>query len=155
MTDLANFLVEQGCFESKHSGESLGNHLINTYRVLHAIGVREPVALAGGLHSIYGTNAFKRMTVSDRATILLRFGAEVERLVFLFHRLERPKALEAVPDDGGEVKDRLTGDSILVSRQDVEDLRLIEAANLLEQSGNLSAYPKICATIERLLLMAD
>ena len=151
MNDLIRFLEENGCSDTGHSGESLLSHLLNTYSILNAVGADEEVALAGGLHSIYGTNAFKKQTVGDRKAVEAVFGSRTERLAYLFGHINRPKALEAISDAGGEVKDRLTGEPIQLDGQDVADLRLIEAANLLEQGSDVSAYPKICATIAHLL----
>lgn len=148
MTDLASFLDEHGCFAVAHSGETFGDHLMNTYRILRAIGAPESVALAGGLHSVYGTNAFNKHQINDRETLRAAFGPVVEHLVYLFCHIERPKALEEVSAHGGILIHRLTGAPMQVSASDVWALRLMEAANLLEQDGHLSAYPEVSATIE-------
>lgn len=155
MNELATFLEQHGCFETGHSGETLSSHLLNTYSILNALGVDEEVALAGGLHSIYGTNAFKKRTIKTRNAVETVFGPKVERLAYLFCHINRPKVLESISDNGGKVKNRLTGEPIWLSKEDVTHLRLIEAANLLEQGSDISAYPKICATIGDLLNRQD
>lgn len=151
MSDLIGFLDKHGCFAIKHSGETLGDHLMNVYRILRSLGAPETVCLAGGLHSIYGTNAFQRQTISNRDEIRHEFGRSTERLAYIFGRIDRPKALEEVPTTGGILLDRETEEPFQVSAADVWALRLIEAANLLEQDGNLSAYPEISDTMERCL----
>lgn len=148
MTDLADFLTDHGCFAKRHSGETLGDHLMNTYRILKAIGVPETVALAGGLHSIYGTNAFKNQTISDRDEVKAAFGPNVERLAYIFGRIQRPKALEEVPTTGGILKDRETDEPIHVYASEVWALRMIEAANLIEQGGDLSRFWLIAETMQ-------
>ena len=155
MTDLIGFLQRHGCFETKHSGKSLGSHLLNTYNILKALEADEEVALAGGLHSIYGTNAFQRQTIQDRSVVNDAFGPRTERLAYLFGRIKRPHALETIPDDGGRVEDRLTGEVWHLDAKDVADLRLIEAANLMEQGGNIAVYPKICDTMAQRLNRQD
>lgn len=154
MTDLMGFLEEQGCFSTRHSGSSLGSHLLNTYTILQAVKAPEEVALAGGLHSIYGTNSFKKQTISSREQLASIFGCKTERLVWMFCSLKRPRDLETMPDEGGKLKNRRTGELICLDDQDVYDLRLIEAANLLEQGSTLADYPKICATMERQMGLA-
>lgn len=151
MSDLIGFLDKHGCFGIKHSGETLGDHLMNTYRILRSLGAPETVCLAGGLHSIYGTNAFQWQTITDRDEVRLEFGRSTERLAYIFCRIQRPKALEEILATGGILQDRETGEPFRVSAADVWALRLIEAANLLEQDGNLSAYPEISDTMEQCL----
>jgi hypothetical protein len=151
MSDLIGFLDRHGCFGIKHSGETLGDHLMNTYRILRSLGAPETICLAGGLHSIYGTNAFQRQTIDDRDKVKQEFGPTTERLAYIFGRISRPKSLEEIAGTGGILHDRLTGEPFKVSAADVWALRLIEAANLLEQDGNLSAYPEISGTMEQCL----
>jgi hypothetical protein len=150
MSNLLAFLEAAGCFEKNHSGHTLGEHLINTSAILEAVDAPEEVVLAGGLHSIYGTNAFKTSikAESDRGMIADLFGSETERLAFIFGRIERPKALEALPDTGGNVQDRVSGELYDLTAKELWGLRLIEAANLLEQGNNLDRFPAIAKTME-------
>jgi hypothetical protein len=157
MNNLVTFLESAGCFEKNHSGHTLGEHLINTSTILEAVDAPEDVVLAGGLHSIYGTNAFKTSikAESDRAMIANLFGSQTERLAFIFGRIERPTALENLPEVGGVVHDRISGAAYGVTARELWGLRLIEAANLLEQGSNLDRFPAIAKTMEDQLKVAS
>jgi hypothetical protein len=157
MNNLVEFLESAGCFEKNHSGHTLGEHLINTSAILEAVDAPEEVVLAGGLHSIYGTNAFKTSikAESDRQIIADLFGSQTERLAFIFGRIERPKALEALPDTGGNVQDRVSGELYGLTATELWGLRLIEAANLLEQGSSLDRFPSIAKTMEAQVKVAN
>jgi hypothetical protein len=146
MEDLRAFLEVQGCFAVGHSGRTLGTHLMNTCELVISLGGGASAALAGGLHSIYGTNAFDKTTLpyAARAEIAARFGARAEYLAYLFSRINRPRDIET-----GLTADRKTRARIEISADDLHDLRLIEAANLLEQGYDLTRFPTIEALTRR------
>lgn len=132
-----------GAFKQNHNrrmGLTLGEHLTNTYDDLKRMGAEEEVALAGGLHSIYGTNAFRRQTVSNdqRPVIRQLFGERAERLAWLFSHINRPQGLES-----GDVRDWRSGEPVDVSEKDLHDLRLIEVANLRDNGARLTKYPNL------------
>lgn len=136
-------LKRLGAFRKMHNshvGRTLGEHLVNTYDDLLRMGADEDVALGGGLHSIYGTNAFKQVTVAPDQRHIIRglFGERPELLAWLFSRINRPAGLET-----GNLLDYETGQFIHVSEQELEDLRLIEVANLLDNGVKLSKYPNL------------
>ena len=101
------------------------------------MGADEDVALGGGLHSIYGTNAFKTVTVQPEQRDVIRglFGERAEQLAWDFSRINRPHGLET-----GDVRDYRTGEPI---EGDLEALRLIEVANLVDNGVKLSKYPNL------------
>lgn len=120
-----------------HIGRTLGEHLLNTYDDLIRMGANEEVALGGGLHSIYGTNVFKKVTVTpeQRPVIQGLFGERAERLAWDFSRINRPNGLES-----GDVRDYKTGERLEV---DLDALRLIEVANLMDNGVKLAKYPNL------------
>lgn len=139
---LPSFLFAVGAFARKHSGRTLGQHLIGTALLLHRAGCPEHVVVAGALHSIYGTNAFKAQTLDqkDRPQIAQVFGARAERLAWLFGTINRPRGLE----DGKPV-DWRTKRPVEISDDELMELRLIEAANLIEQGASIDRFPLIRA----------
>lgn len=133
MTDrelLQDTLEELGAFKTKHSGRTLSEHLLNTYDMLVQSGCSRDVCLAGGLHSVFGTNAFRHKSTTDREMIAKRFGSDVERLVAIFSSQDRPRCWEL---------EFLTW----LDASDMHNLRLIEAANLIEQGESLKRFPRI------------
>lgn len=123
-----------------HIGRTLGEHLVNTYDDLLRMGADEDVALGGGLHSIYGTNIFQTVTVrpDQRPIIAGLFGERAERLAWLFSRVNRPKGLE-----DGYPLDYETGEPLPMTEQELDDLQLIEVANLIDNGVKLSQYPTL------------
>jgi hypothetical protein len=117
---LTKFLEEVGATRIPHKRGSLADHLIRTYHIMKSVGAGDILALAGGLHSIYGTNAFRKAVLPKESTKVREwFGPEVDRLVRLFSSCNRPSCLEN-PD--GSLDDL-----------DLFLLRSIECANLYDQ----------------------
>jgi len=136
-------LKRVGAFKKQHNkrmGLTLGEHLVNTYDDLKRMGVEEEVALAGGLHSIYGTNAFRSQTVraEHRPVIRQLFGERAEHLAWTFSHINRPQGLES-----GDIRDWRTSEPVELSADDLRDLRLIEVANLRDNGAKLTKYPNL------------
>lgn len=128
---LASFLDNIGANKKPHKHGSLADHLMRTFHLLKSSGAGDILALAGGLHSVYGTNAFKKPCLSkDDIQIRTTFGPEVDRLVRLYSVVDRPNCLEN-PD--GSLDDL-----------DLFLLRSIECANLHDQDElDPERYPNL------------
>jgi hypothetical protein len=135
---LLSILTEYKTFIPEHTGRTLGTHLFNTYKILKNLKAKEYVCIAGGLHSIYGTNVFKNGVTKDRDSIKKLVGDEIENLIYLFSTINRPAGL-----DSGELFDYESFEKINVDSQTLEDLKLMEVANLLEQGHGLDMYPNL------------
>ena len=136
-------LKRVGAFKKQHNrrmGLTLGEHLTNTYDDLKRMGADEDVALAGGLHSIYGTNAFRNQTLDAEKRPVLKglFGERAERLAWTFSQINRPQCFE-----GQALKNWKTGEAVEVSEEDLKDLMLIEVANLSDNGSDLSKFPNL------------
>jgi hypothetical protein len=138
--DLKKALLEAGADKHFHSGRLLSDHLLGTYDLLKTWECEEAVCLAGGLHSIYGTNTYSTETLSEvyRPRVQQRFGEEAERLAWLFGSLERRKAFE-----GGITINRRNNTSMIIEAHDFHSLMLIEAANQMEQGKSLEQLPDV------------
>jgi hypothetical protein len=126
---LSRFLVKNGATKHKHKRGTLHDHLMRTYSLLES-RVSRNVALAGGLHSVYGSNVFPhKLFGADSSIVLKHFGDQVDGLARMFCTSQRPACFES-------------GDGIPCDV--LKDMRMIEAANLLDQ-GELEKWPKIMA----------
>ena len=138
------YLQSLGAFKKGHTGRKLGDHLMGTYDLLKGAGCREDICLAGAFHSIYGSNAFRSQSIepTDKNRKLMRMliGDKAERLAFLFSIIDRPKGIES-----GRPQDWRTTMPMSITQGELHDLRIIEAANLLEQGEGLDKYPLIAA----------
>lgn len=138
----ASCKVDTGCsWFGRRTSEvekvSLGTHLMGTYALLAAQGADQHICLAGGLHSVYGTNVYLSITIpptqENRNRLIGLFGAEAEQLAHWFHVCDRPQGLEA-----GHPAQRIFGpdgqtELLDLSPSSLRALRLVEAANLLDQ----------------------
>lgn len=127
---LKKLLKALGADKKAHSGRTLYDHLVGVHDMLKAAGCEEAVCLAGAAHSLYGTSTFRHQTLqhAQRHALVRIIGPRAEKLAYTFGTINRPRAIE----DG-----------------DSEDLKLVEAANLIEQGGSLAKWPNIRAAWER------
>jgi SM-20-related protein len=130
---LRQFLTSVGADDMPHGKGNLSGHLMRTYLLLMGAGAPEYVALAGGLHSLYGTNEY-RVELCPMGTIARDYphseAQMVDHLVQTYRYLDRPMALEN-PDGG-------------LDDFDLDCLRMIECANLYDQN-ELVKWPKLNA----------
>ena len=115
-----------------HSGGTLYEHLVGTYKLLKERGSEEYVCLAGLYHSIYGTQFFKYQTTHDRDTIKATIGEDAENLVWLFCNVDRNKIWDSFEQNNFCL---LNGDTVDMSDQEFNDLYEIIKANRDEQSN--------------------
>lgn len=141
---LLDFLTNIQAFAQPHSGGNLGDHLMNVFDILDAMDCPMAVCLAGGLHSVYGTCHFNKVSEDRRSVVSELFGVEVEYLVFLYATINRPFGLEHID----ELRIWRSNEPLTLDPRTVEELRTIDAANLLEQGVDLSQYPLIAATMD-------
>jgi len=146
---LSTFLVKKGTTNFKHQKGTLHDHLVRVYQLLESNGFSEDICFGGGLHSVFGTNAFTRnvFTADDEQTLIDNFGARATELAGLFSKINRPKYLEnpkSISDDGVVVV--LNDESELtLDRDTYYALCAIECANLIDQESmknksNLQAF---------------
>ncbi len=93
------FLKDQGAFDTRHSGRTLGLHLTGTCQVLISWQCPTHWCFAGMFHSIYGTAFFTKQTTSfsDRQIIRNLIGIRAEQIVYNFCKLSSNR-IEAILD---------------------------------------------------------
>src|SRR5580698_4935166 len=123
---LTNFLVEMGVEQVPHTHKSYLAHLIAVYRDLESLGCPEDVCRAGMFHSIYGTEKFQGFTLplERRGEVRALIGDRAERLAYLNCAMDRASFDQALDSADGpnRIVDRITGETIEVSRADFDDL---------------------------------
>jgi hypothetical protein len=128
---IQTFCQTIGADKTKHSQNNLMSHLLRTYDLLKATGLSQDICSAGGIHSIFGTNKFKKVTVplENKALLIDIVGAYSVSLAEQFSSLDRPQVIE----------------NMLFSNQigpDTFALAAIEGANLQDQSS-LKQFPNL------------
>lgn len=122
------YLKSLGTEAVAHSGRTFFEHLTNVEKILRICRQPEYVCLGGLYHSIYGTSFFTQETATDRAAVREVIGEQAEKLAYLFCKAYRPycwfTSNDLVLRDGTYVR---------IDEQTLQDLRMIEGANLLDQ----------------------
>jgi len=147
---LSKFLVANSADNLNHKLGTLHDHLCRVYQLLEKNNFSQDVCFGGGLHSVFGTNAFSKSIFSDedKQKIVDQFGERAVYLADLFSKVNRPKFLENPKSK--------TKDSVVVALNDGTDLTIdidtyyelcsIECANLIDQESLIAAkHPKLKA----------
>lgn len=139
---IQEFLIYLGADKIKHNKGNLFSHLLRTYDLLKEHGCSEVVCSAGALHSIFGTNIFttKTLDITQRSLVENIIGADATNLVELFSKLNRPNTLEIALLSNTLTLNTNDGTIITVDQNTFDNLCIMEAMNLQEQSS-LSKYP--------------
>jgi hypothetical protein len=108
------------------------------YQLLENKGLDKSICFGGGLHSAFGTNAFKNniLTLNDEEKVVAEFGQQAYDLAALFSIIDRPKTLitpQSIDGDSVYLQMR-DGRTVFVDRETFDALRYIECANLLDQN---------------------
>jgi SM-20-related protein len=149
---LSSFLRQAGAAKLRHRSGTLHDHLVRTFGLLEAKAFDECVCFAGGLHSIFGTNAYEPALLSqaDWQRVADEFGAHAQELARCFASLERPETLENPRQltDRGAVVELRGGQTMTLDRNSFDALRYIECANLADQN-ELNRYEALSAIWNR------
>lgn len=146
-------LIAQGADKTAHAHErSLLTHLVGTARLLLAWNAPINTVRAGLCHSIYGTNVFRKVSLGtqERTRLQQTIGRRAEALVWLFSQLRRPATLlRALRNDTGLVRER-SGRTRHIDAYTLQQLFILECANLLDQGISMSRTRKLLREAVRL-----
>ena len=125
-----------------HRGQSLEQHLFNTFHILTAWRQPPRVRYAGLMHSVYSTDVFTHRTfgMNERDQVRALVGETAERLAYLFCTIDRRELFAAVRasandrTDTFELGNRLGGRRVHLTSADAGDLLTICMADAAEQS---------------------
>jgi len=148
--EIQKFLTLIGAEAVKHSGRNLWTHLLNVYDLLKQHGYRQEICSAGGLHSIFGTNAFNKqmLNLDQRQIVVNLIGLEATGYVELFHSVKRPQTLESALKNNSLQVELNTGVTKTLTQNELNILCAIEAANLADQKS-VKNYPNIAAFLRK------
>jgi hypothetical protein len=134
---MTDFLVALGIEKVNHTTKSYLGHLVGIHRLMEARGCTEELCRAGMFHSIYGTQQFQgfKLPLESRAEVRELIGERAERLAYLNCAMFRPSFDQIVLQSDGpyRITDRITGQEVVLSREDFDDLARIHLFDLLEQ----------------------
>jgi hypothetical protein len=134
---MIEFLRGLGTQDVPHSGEKgFLAHLIGVFRDLEAWGCERDVCRAGLFHSIYGTELFQRwsLPLERRPEIRALIGERAEWIAFVNCLMDRATFDALLESDGPYlIRNRQTGETMELSRQDYDDLVRLHLCDWLEQ----------------------
>jgi hypothetical protein len=165
--NVEKLLLEMGADQFPHGrGRSLQEHLTGTRAILRRWSQPDWVSDAGALHSIYGTDAYRRQLVpmASRCEVQAAVGLEAERLAYLFgivSRQELFRQLERrgrIPAEGLHIEydGAGAGAAEQISSGEVASLLILHMANTAEQSCSADGSPGLqLARLSRLGLLVN
>ena len=136
--DLERLLDNYGTATASHTGRTLRDHLIGTFKLLHVWGNHHDVCVAGLFHSIYGTEVYTLSSagLGERDTIRRAIGERAEELAYLFCACDRRHLLANVDKaDGFILRDRSTERDVALDRGALAALVEIAFAKTLHPDG--------------------
>jgi aspartate beta-hydroxylase len=134
---LIEFLRAAGAERQEHGGRSLLDHLAGTTEIVRRWEQPVPLQRAALIHSVYGTEAYRRRLISPerRSELSELAGEPAERLAYLFsvtpRRLLFAGTHRWAPGIAGAAS---AEESRPASREELDQLVILHLANIAEQS---------------------
>lgn len=134
---LTDFLLGLGIERVPHTQKNYLAHLISVYNFMRSYGTEEELCLAGLFHSIYGTERFQgfKLPLDRRDELAAMIGPRAERLAYwncFMDRSSLDRLLEQ-PDGPYPLRNRETGETMTLSREEFDDLCRVHLFDWLEQ----------------------
>jgi hypothetical protein len=137
MKKLTDFLMKLGVEGVAHTEKTYLAHLVGVYRLMEAQGCDAELCRAGMFHSIYGTQQFQgfKLPLERRPDVRALIGERAERLAYLNCAMDRASLDRGLdqPDGPYPIVDRLTGETVALSRDDFDSLCCVHLHDWLEQ----------------------
>ncbi len=141
---LTDFLVAEGIDKIPHTKKSYLGHLIAVHRLMQSEGCSEDACLAGMFHSVYGTQRFQgfKLPLERRQEIRDLIGERPERLAYLNCAMDRATFDSVIgqPEGPYRFRDRITGETVEMSKEDYDDLCRVHLYDFLEQIPRLQEW---------------
>lgn len=131
------FLLRLGIDKVAHTEKTYLAHLVNVYRLMEDEGCTPELCAAGMFHSIYGTEKFQgfKLELDQRDIVRQLIGERAERLGYLNCAMDRASFDAAALGDGETYRftDRITQETVTMTRIDFDDLARVHLFDWLEQ----------------------
>jgi hypothetical protein len=134
---MTGFLLEIGIGDQGHTGKTYIGHLLAVYRLMEEGSCGQDACRAGLFHSVYGTEVFQgfKLPLERRAGVRALIGERAESLAYLNCAMDRA-SFDASLDRRKApypMRDRLSGEEVLLSESDFNDLCRVHLYDWLEQ----------------------
>ena len=134
---MIDFLRNLGTEDVQHSGEKgFLAHLVAVFRDMESWGGNQDLCRAALFHSIYGTELFRRwsLPLDRRHEVRALIGERAERIAFVNCLMDRSSFDALLESDGPyRLRNRESGETMELSREDFDDLVRLHLCDWLEQ----------------------
>jgi hypothetical protein len=137
LKEMTDYLRGIGIDAVAHTNKTYLAHLVGVYRDLERWQASDDVCRAGLFHSIYGTELFQgfKLPFERRAELRQLIGERAELLAYVNCVMDRASfdlGLEQ-PDGPYRIRNRVTDETIELSRADYDDLCRVHLCDWAEQ----------------------
>jgi hypothetical protein len=136
------FLLDIGISDQPHTGKTYIGHLLAVHRLMEEQGCGIDACRAGLFHSVYGTEMFQgfKLPLDRRADVRGVIGERAERLAYLNCAMDRASfdASLELSQPPYPMRDRLSGEEVLLGEEDFNDLCRVHLFDWLEQVARSS-----------------
>ena len=138
MKTMTDYIIALGADKISHTRKTYLAHAIGVYQLMRSWDEDDEMCRAAMFHSIYGTETFTAfaLPLDQRGTLRHMIGEHAERIAYTNSAMDRVScyALAGAQQETYRIKDRLTGECIVLSHDDYEDLITVHLCDLLEQA---------------------
>jgi hypothetical protein len=140
--ELTDFLVSLGIEQVADTQKNYLAHLISVYKLMQSAGCDEELCRAGLFHSIYCTEKFQgfKLPLSRRSELADMIGSRAERLAYWNCQMDRSSFDELLGQLEGpyQLRERETGELMVLTRREFDDLCSVHLFDWLEQAPRSS-----------------
>ncbi|MEZ4868292.1 MAG: hypothetical protein R3C14_43590 [Caldilineaceae bacterium] len=141
---LTDYLVALGTADIGHTEKTYLAHAIGVYTDMDAWGGSDDLCYAALFHSIYGTQQFQGFTLplEKRPELQALIGDYAEKIAFVNCFMDRATLDAQVREvkESYPIRNRVTGETMLLTKDEYDDLVCLHLCDLLEQVERSNAW---------------
>lgn len=142
--ELTDYIISLGAAEIAHTEKTYLAHAIGVYNDMKAWDGSDDLCYAALFHSIYGTQGFQGFTLSleKRPELQGLIGDYAEKIAFVNCFMDRSTMDAQVGEEKAEypIRNRVTGETMILTKAEYEDLLTLHLCDLLEQVERSDAW---------------
>lgn len=142
--ELTDYIISLGAADIAHTEKSYLAHAIGVYNDMKEWNGSDDLCYAALFHSIYGTQGFQGFTLplEKRPELQNLIGEYAETLAFYNCFMDRATLDAQVSEDKDEypIRNRVTGETMALTKNEYDDLICLHLCDLLEQVERSDAW---------------
>lgn len=142
--ECTDYIVSLGAAEVAHTEKTYLAHAIGVYNDMKAWNGSDDLCYAALFHSIYGTQGFQSFTLplERRPELQSLIGEYAEKIAFVNCFMDRATLDAQVREEKEQypIRNRVTGETMALTKQEYEDVICLHLCDLLEQVERSNAW---------------